>query len=101
MIGPDLSAEQVAAVEADVASAPERFIAQEVVRFSTHPTLVGERAEPRHVDLRIFALSNSMTSVTVPPVGLTRVALQSEGLLVNSSQGGGSKDTLLQSPSGA
>jgi uncharacterized circularly permuted ATP-grasp superfamily protein len=96
MIGPDLTAAQVAEVEKAVAACPERFIAQDVVRFSTHPTFVGDVVRPRHVDLRIFAFSNSMTDVVVPPVGLTRVALQSEGLLVNSSQGGGSKDTWIQ-----
>lgn len=96
MIGPDLTPSQVAAVEEAVAACPERYIAQDVVRFSTHPTLVGDVVRPRHVDLRIFAFSNSMTDVVVPPVGLTRVALQSEGLLVNSSQGGGSKDTWIQ-----
>ena len=96
MIGPDLSAAQAAQLEKDVAAAPERYIAQEVVRFSTHPTLLDGRIQPRHVDLRIFALSHSMTSVDVPPIGLTRVALQPEGLLVNSSQGGGSKDTWIE-----
>ncbi|WP_111768242.1 circularly permuted type 2 ATP-grasp protein [Nakamurella deserti] len=96
MIGPDLTPSQVAAVEAAVAARPERYIAQDVVRFSTHPTLIGDGLRPRHVDLRIFAFAHSMTDVVVPPVGLTRVALRSEGLLVNSSQGGGSKDTWIQ-----
>lgn len=96
MIGPDLTPSQVAEVEATVAADPGRFIAQDVIRFSTHPTLIDGTVRPRHVDLRIFALSRSMTEVVVPPVGLTRVALQSEGLLVNSSQGGGSKDTWIQ-----
>lgn len=95
MIGPELTEQQVLDLEAEVAANPYRYIAQEVVRFSTHPTLVGDRVRPRHVDLRIFALSSSPTSVVVPPVGLTRVARQSAGLLVNSSQGGGSKDTWI------
>ncbi len=98
MIGPDLTPSQIDEVEAAVARAPERYIAQEVVRFSTHPTLIGHLMRPRHVDLRLFALSRSMTDVRVPPVGLTRVALQAEGLLVNSSQGGGSKDTWIRGP---
>ncbi len=93
MIGPDLSAAQVAAVEAEVAASPERFIAQNVIRFSTHPTLIGPSLVPRHVDLRIFVLSGAETVVV--PAGLTRVALRADGLLVNSSQGGGSKDTWL------
>lgn len=96
MIGPDLTPSQVAEVEETVAADPGRFIAQDVIRFSTHPTLIDGSVRPRHVDLRIFALSSSLTDVVVPPVGLTRVALQSEGLLVNSSQGGGSKDTWIQ-----
>ncbi len=96
MIGPDLTPAQVAGVEAAVAADPARYIAQDVIRFSTHPTLIDGTVRPRHVDLRMFALSTSLTDVVVPPVALTRVALQSEGLLVNSSQGGGSKDTWIQ-----
>jgi carboxylate-amine ligase len=93
MIGPDLSEEQVARLEAEVAAAPHRYIAQDVIRFSTHPTLIDGRLVPRHVDLRMFVLSGEDT--VVAPVALSRVALESEGLLVNSSQGGGSKDTWL------
>ncbi|MBM9468491.1 circularly permuted type 2 ATP-grasp protein [Nakamurella leprariae] len=93
MIGPDLSEERVARLEAEVAAAPHRYIAQDVIRFSTHPTLIGGHLVPRHVDLRMFVLSGEDT--VVAPVALTRVALESEGLLVNSSQGGGSKDTWL------
>lgn len=74
-----------------VARAPHRFIAQEVIRFSTHPTVCGATLSPRHVDLRLFVLSGAQTVVV--PTGLTRVALAAHGLLVNSSQGGGSKDT--------
>ena len=61
--------------------------------FSTHPTLIGRDLRPRHVDLRLFVLSGAETVVV--PAGLTRVALAADGLLVNSSQGGGSKDTWL------
>jgi len=94
MIGPDLTREQVVRLEATVARAPHRFIAQEVIRFSTHPTFAGSAFRPRHVDLRLFVLSGSKTVAV--PAALTRVALQEDGLLVNSSQGGGSKDTWLQ-----
>lgn len=93
MIGPDLSRVQVAELERHVAQAPHRFIAQEVIRFSTHPTLIDSALRPRHVDLRIFVLSGRETVVV--PAGLTRVALAADGLLVNSSKGGGSKDTWL------
>ncbi len=62
---------------------------------SCHPTLTVDGLRPRHVDLRVFALAGRDGSVVVPDVALSRVALESEGLLVNSSQGGGSKDTWL------
>jgi carboxylate-amine ligase len=91
MIGPTLSDGEVAELERTVARAPHRFIAQEVIRFSTHPTLCGTALEPRHVDLRLFVLSGR--EAVVVPSALTRVALAADGLLVNSSQGGGSKDT--------
>jgi uncharacterized circularly permuted ATP-grasp superfamily protein len=72
---------------------PRSFIAQPVVTLSTVPTLVSDRLEPRHVDLRPFILSGPQTSVTTG--GLTRVALRKGSLVVNSSQGGGSKDTWI------
>jgi uncharacterized circularly permuted ATP-grasp superfamily protein len=74
-------------------AAPRGYIAQPVVTLSTVPTLVGERLEPRHVDLRPFILSGADTYVTTG--GLTRVALRKGTLVVNSSQGGGSKDTWI------
>ena len=95
LIGPDLTGPEIAAMVEQVAAAPHRFIAQDVVRFSAHPTLVAEGLRPRHVDLRVFALVGRGGSVVVPDLALSRVALESEGLLVNSSQGGGSKDTWL------
>jgi len=95
MIGPDLTEPEVTAMLEQVAAAPHRFIAQEVIRFSAHPTLTAEGLRPRHVDLRVFALAGRDGSVVIPDVALSRVALESEGLLVNSSQGGGSKDTWL------
>jgi carboxylate-amine ligase len=98
MIGPDLSAAEVAAMVEQVDVAPHRFIAQEVIRFSCHPTLTRDGLRPRHVDLRVFALAGRDGQVVIPDVALSRVALESEGLLVNSSQGGGSKDTWLIDP---
>ena len=96
MIGPDLNESEIAVMRATVQAAPHRFIAQEVIRFSSHPTLTPAGLAPRHVDLRVFALAGLGGSVTVPDVALSRVALESKGLLVNSSRGGGSKDTWLQ-----
>lgn len=98
MIGPDLTGPEVAAMVEQVDAAPHRFIAQDVIRFSCHPTLAGEGLRPRHVDLRVFALAGRDGSVVIPDAALSRVALESEGLLVNSSQGGGSKDTWLVDP---
>lgn len=72
---------------------PRSFVAQPVITLSTVPTLVGDTFEPRHVDLRPFILSGPQTSVTMG--GLTRVALRKGSLVVNSSQGGGSKDTWI------
>jgi uncharacterized circularly permuted ATP-grasp superfamily protein len=79
---------------------PRSFIAQPVVTLSTVPTLVNDRLEPRHVDdLRPFILSGRDTCVTTG--GLTRVALRKGSLVVNSSQGGGSKDTWIIDTEGA
>lgn len=80
---------------AAVRAHPERFVAQETVFFSTHPTAVGARLAPRHVDLRPFAYSagTGPDDVLVPPGGLTRVAFDPGALVVNSSQNGGGKDT--------
>jgi uncharacterized circularly permuted ATP-grasp superfamily protein len=71
---------------------PEGYVAQEMVRLSTHPTEADGRLEPRHVDLRPFVLSGR-DDVRVIPGGLTRVALGEGALVVNSSQHGGGKDT--------
>lgn len=70
---------------------PRNYIAQPTLGISTVPSVVGKRVEPRHVDLRPFILSGRRTTVTTG--GLTRVALRKGSLVVNSSQGGGSKDT--------
>ena len=95
MIGPEMTEEQIGRMRVVVDAAPQRFIAQEVIRFSSHPTLTPDGLAPRHVDLRVFALAGVDGLVTVPDVALSRVALESDGLLVNSSRGGGSKDTWL------
>ena len=72
---------------------PRNYIAQPALTLSTVPTMVGKRVEPRHVDLRPFILSADRVQVTTG--GLTRVALRKGSLVVNSSQGGGSKDTWI------
>ena len=72
---------------------PRNYIAQPVLSLSTVPTMVGTTVEPRHVDLRPFILSADRIQVTTG--GLTRVALRKGSLVVNSSQGGGSKDTWI------
>jgi len=92
VIGPAASDAQLAELAASVAADPRRWTAQEVVALSTAPTLAGDRLRPRHVDLRPFAV-NDGERVWVAPGGLTRVALRAGSLVVNSSQGGGSKDT--------
>jgi uncharacterized circularly permuted ATP-grasp superfamily protein len=72
---------------------PRNYMAQPTLALSTVPTLCGHHVEPRHVDLRPFILSGVNTYVTTG--GLTRVALNKGSLVVNSSQGGGSKDTWI------
>ena len=70
---------------------PANYIAQSTIQLSTAPCLVDSTIEPRHVDLRPFILCGD--KITVTPGALTRVALKRGSLVVNSSQGGGSKDT--------
>ena len=99
VIGPRASKEELDALRRRVTTDPRGWIAQPVVQLSTVPTLIEDRLAPRHVDLRPFAV-NSGDEVWVLPGGLTRVALPEGELVVNSSQGGGSKDTWVLSPSG-
>jgi len=91
-IGPQASAAERRRQAAMIESEPDRFIAQELVHLSTAPTETGDgRLAPRHVDLRPFALFGE--EIRIVPGGLTRVALEEGSLIVNSSRGGGSKDT--------
>ncbi len=92
VFGPDATDEELAGCRADVIADPRGYIAQPVVALSTGPTLIDGRLRPRHLDLRPFAV-NDGERVWVLPGGLTRVALPEGSLVVNSSQGGGSKDT--------
>jgi uncharacterized circularly permuted ATP-grasp superfamily protein len=91
LIGPRATEEDKAAMAAAVEANPRNYIAQPVLALSTAPTLVEGELEPRHLDLRPFILQGR--GVWVTPGGLTRVALRRGSLVVNSSQGGGSKDT--------
>lgn len=91
LIGPTASKAEVEEFRQKILAAPRNYIAQPVVYFSQHPTLVDGALEGRHVDLRPFILCGE--SIKVLPGGLTRVALTRGSLVVNSSQGGGSKDT--------
>jgi uncharacterized circularly permuted ATP-grasp superfamily protein len=91
LIGPAATRAQLEDFRARIKSHPERYIAQPTLALSTSPTMVAQGLAPRHIDLRPFVLSGR--EVTVVPGGLTRVALTEGSLIVNSSQGGGTKDT--------
>ena len=92
VVGPKASKKELDDLRKKLIKDPRGWIAQPVVQFSTIPTLVDDGLRPRHADLRPFAV-NDGNSVWVLPGGLTRVALPEGELVVNSSQGGGSKDT--------
>ena len=96
MIGPQATEAEIEAARRGIEADPRNYIAQEVVQLSRHPALVGDHFEGRHVDLRPFVLSGE--KVEVLPGGLTRVAMRKGSLIVNSSQGGGSKDTWVLAP---
>lgn len=93
VIGPAASASEIEQLRAAVRAEPSGWIAQEVVALSTHPTVIDGALAPRHVDLRPFVLADGPRTWRVLPGGLTRVALAEGELIVNSSKGGGGKDT--------
>jgi len=93
LIGPQASKEERDKFVRLMRRDPRNYVAQPMLTLSTAPTLVGNRVEPRHLDLRPFILSGEQTTVTTG--GLTRVALRKGSTVVNSSQGGGSKDTWI------
>ncbi len=98
-IGPQASDEEVARQRELVLAAPDLWIGQELVSLSTTPTVDGDGSiVPRHVDLRPFAVYGS--ELRIIPGGLTRVALTKGSMIVNSSRGGGSKDTWVLSEGG-
>jgi uncharacterized circularly permuted ATP-grasp superfamily protein len=91
LIGPAATRSELAAFAARLRARPDQYVAQPTLALSTCPTFVESGIAPRHVDLRPFALLGR--EVRVIPGGLTRVALREGSLVVNSSQGGGTKDT--------
>ena len=92
LMGPQASAEEIDQFRLRIQADPRNYIAQPMISLSRHPTHVdGGKFEGRHIDLRPFILCGEKT--TIVPGGLTRVALRKGSLVVNSSQGGGSKDT--------
>jgi uncharacterized circularly permuted ATP-grasp superfamily protein len=96
VIGPRADRATLERAAQQVVADPRNWIAQPVVQLSTAPTFTDGRLEPRHLDLRPFAVHDG-ERVWVLPGGLTRVALRRGSLIVNSSQGGGSKDTWVLS----
>jgi len=99
VIGPQADEHALAVLRAQVAAQPRNWMAQRPVALSTSPVLIGEHLAPRHIDLRPFAV-NDGHDVWLLPGGLTRVALQEGALVVNSSEGGGSKDTWVLAGAG-
>ncbi|HKT53750.1 MAG TPA: circularly permuted type 2 ATP-grasp protein, partial [Caulobacteraceae bacterium] len=91
LVGPHASAAERAAFAEQIKANPDNYIGQPTIQLSTAPCLIDGRIEPRHVDLRPFVLCGQ--KIVVTPGALTRVALKRGSLVVNSSQGGGSKDT--------
>jgi uncharacterized circularly permuted ATP-grasp superfamily protein len=91
VLGPRSSQAELAECRERILANPRNFVAQPMLSLSRVPTVVGDSLEGRHVDLRPFILYGE--EIYVLPGGLTRVALVKGSLVVNSSQGGGSKDT--------
>jgi uncharacterized circularly permuted ATP-grasp superfamily protein len=101
LVGPTASSAEIERFRTALIAEPERYIAQPTLALSTVPTLVEQGVAPRHVDFRPFVLTGAK-GVQVVPGGLTRVALREGSLVVNSSQGGGTKDSfvLMDEPHG-
>ena len=93
LVGPAASQAEIAEFRSALEANPSGYIAQPTLSLSTCPTFVESGVAPRHIDLRPFVLSGK--SVQLVPGGLTRVALKEGSLVVNSSQGGGTKDTWI------
>lgn len=93
LMGPSSTSKQREAFSKLLERDPRNYMAQPLISLSTVPTLCGNAVEPRHIDLRPFVLQGQ--DIYVTPGGLTRVALVKGSYVVNSSQGGGSKDTWI------
>jgi uncharacterized circularly permuted ATP-grasp superfamily protein len=100
LVGPTASKKEIEAFRAALKAEPQRYIAQPTLALSTVPTFTDRGIAPRHVDFRPFVLTGS-EGVTIVPGGLTRVALREGSLVVNSSQGGGTKDRFVLAPEDA
>lgn len=94
LVGPTASSDEIEKFRAALKAEPHRYIAQPTLSLSTVPTVTEKGITPRHVDFRPFVLSGA-EGVKIVPGGLTRVALQEGSLVVNSSQGGGTKDSFV------
>nr|WP_298809690.1 circularly permuted type 2 ATP-grasp protein [uncultured Psychrobacter sp.] len=95
LIGPTSTKKEIEEYRLRLLENPAGFIAQPTISLSTNPTAVSDGIAPRHIDLRPFILSHGDGSVDIVPGGLTRVAMVEGSLVVNSSQGGGIKDTWI------
>ncbi len=95
LIGPTSTKQEISDYRKRLLENPAGFIAQPTISLSTNPTAVSDGIAPRHIDLRPFILSHGDGSVDIVPGGLTRVAMVEGSLVVNSSQGGGIKDTWI------
>jgi uncharacterized circularly permuted ATP-grasp superfamily protein len=92
LVGPKSTKEEIEKFRGAVEADPRNYIAQPMISLSRHPTHVGDgHFEGRHIDLRPYVIYGE--KITIVPGGLTRVALRKGSIVVNSSQGGGSKDT--------
>jgi uncharacterized circularly permuted ATP-grasp superfamily protein len=99
LVGPAATKDEIERFRGLVTKSPESYIAQPTLALSTCPTYVESGIAPRHIDLRPFVLSGQQISIV--PGGLTRVALKEGSLVVNSSQGGGTKDTWVLQAEGS
>jgi len=93
VIGPRASSEELDRLRRQILKDARGWIAQPLIQLSTVPTMIEGQLRPRHVDLRPFVVNGGTEGIYVLPGGLTRVALPEGEMIVNSSQGGGSKDT--------
>lgn len=97
LVGPTASKKEIERFRDALKAEPHRYIAQPTLALSTVPTLTEKGIAPRHVDFRPFVLSGA-DQISIVPGGLTRVALREGSLVVNSSQGGGTKDSFILAP---